>query len=232
MQFLFTLPKLKAGLSEKARDVIYMASLAERLAEEQRKRVAHPSGRPENVSEHCLMLVKVGVALAQKYYPELDAGKVAQYAACHDDIEAYVGDTPTGEWCNTDYEAKESIEAMGLTQLEQDFSKLFPAYVETVKTYECQEDAESRFVRMLDKVLVMAIQVTDSGQEASKNFTKQSLISNEQHGFDKHKDAYTDWREILDLKLEVAEYVAKHLLNNKMSTYSPGGRGPTSTLRC
>lgn len=216
MQFLFRLPELDSGLTEKARDVIYMASLTERLAEEQRKRVAHSSGRPENVSEHSLMLVKVAVALAQKHYPDLDAGKVAQYAACHDDIEAYVGDTPTGEWCNTDYEAKESLESQGLEQLSRDFSQLFPLYVETVKEYECQQDAESRFVRMVDKVVASTMQVIDKGQEANKHFTKQSFMSNEQHRFNKHKDNYDDWREVVDLILEIAEY-ASHTLMRKDS---------------
>jgi 5'-deoxynucleotidase YfbR-like HD superfamily hydrolase len=210
VQFLYSLPKLEDGLSDKARDVIYMASLAERLAEEQRKRVAHPSGRPESVSEHSLMLVKVAVALAQKYYSDLDVSKVAQYAACHDDVEAYVGDTPTGEWCNTDYEAKESLEAEGLAQLKRDFFELFPAYVETIKAYERQEDAESRFVRMVDKVVATVIQVTDGGQEVNKHFTKQSYASNEQHRFDRHKDNYSDWVEILEIQLEVARYVTKH----------------------
>lgn len=214
MQFLFRLPELKDGLSEKARDVICMASLAERLAEEQRKRVAHPSGRPENVSEHSLMLVKVSMALAQKHYPELDVSKVAQYAACHDDIEAYVGDTPTGEWCNTDYEAKESLEAEGLKQLISDFTELFPAYVETLQAYENQIDAESRFVRMVDKVIATAMQVTDGGQEANKHFTVQSFTSNEQHRFDKHKDRYGDWLEVLEIQREIANYVAKYLLRS------------------
>lgn len=214
MQFLFHLPELEEGLSEKARDVIYFASLAERLAEEQRKRVAHLSGRPENVSEHSLMLVKVSVALAQKYYSKLDVGKVAQYAACHDDVEAYVGDTPTGEWCNTDYEAKESLEAEGLQQLKHDFSDLFPAYVDTVKAYEQQKDAESRFVRMVDKVIASAMQVIDNGQEANEHFTKESFTSNEQHRFDKHKDKYSDWLEVLEIQLEIANYAVKHLLKN------------------
>jgi 5'-deoxynucleotidase YfbR-like HD superfamily hydrolase len=222
VNFLFRLPELEGELSEKARDVIYMASLAERLAEEQRKRVAHPSGRPENVSEHSLMLVKVAVALAQKYYPELDSGKVAQYAACHDDVEAYVGDTPTGEWCNTDYEAKESLEAKGLAQLEQDFSAFFPKYVETIKIYERQKDAESRFVRMVDKVLCTAIQVTDGGQEANRHFTKEAFVSNEQHRLEKHKTQYVDWQEVLELQREIAQYVARYLFGKSNAAITHG----------
>lgn len=214
MKFLFQLPKLKSGLSDKAKDAIYMAFLAERLVEEPRKRVAHVSGRPENVSEHSLMLAKVSVALAQKYYPELDAGKVALYAICHDDIEAYVGDTPSGEWCNTDYEAKESLEARGLEQLIREFENIMPGYVETVKNYELQQDSESRFVRVIDKLVAAIIQITDGGFEVNKNFTVESYSSNELHRYEKIKDDYKDWKKVVDLMPEIADYIVKNLMRS------------------
>lgn len=212
MKFLFSLPKRKSELSDQANDVIAMATLSERLAAEQRQRVAHISGKPENVAEHSLMLIKVASALAQKYYPKLDISKVVQYAALHDDVEAYVGDTPTGEWCDTDYDSKASREDEGLQQLKHEFSEVFPDYVGMVEAYEQQEDPESRFVRMIDKVVVAAIQVTDGGQEARKHFTPDSYVSNELHGFTKHKPNYPELGEVLDLKMEIAQYVADNLL--------------------
>ena len=212
MKFLFSLPKLKSGLSDKARDAVYVAFLAERLVAEPRKRVAHVSGRAENVAEHSLMTAKVAVALAQKYYPELDAGKVAQYAICHDDVEAYVGDTPSGEWCNTDYEAKEALEARGLEQLTKDFGDILPGYAQTVAVYERQTDPEARFVRVVDKLVVEIMQIADDAKEVNKHFTVESYLSNERHRHSKMKDSYDDWREMVELMPEIAQYIAKHLV--------------------
>lgn len=213
VSFLFKLPaeSKDENLSKMAQDVIAVAALSERLAEEDRKRVAHRSGRAENVAEHALMLVKVAVMLAQKYYPELDAGKVAIYAAIHDDVEAYVGDTPTGEWCDTDYDEKRQREAAGLEKLKHDFVHL-PSYIDSVKNYEQQDDAESRFVRMVDKVVVTVIQITDGGVEANKNFNKANFLSNEKHGYDRHIKAYSEWKAVLDIKMELASYVGSNLL--------------------
>lgn len=215
MKFLFQPLQLERKVSDMAADVIRIASLSERLAEENRKRVAHPSGRPENVAEHSLMLVKVAVALAQKYFPELDPGKVAIHASHHDDVEAYVGDTPTGEWCETDYETKEAQEKAGFNQLVHDFEGELPQYVDGVRRYEAQEEPGARFVRMVDKVICTVIQITDGGQEANKNFTVDNFLSNEQHGYDRHIANYPEWKEVLDIKIELARYINDILLKRE-----------------
>lgn len=211
MKFLFELPQHKDKLSPMATDALNIAYLVERLANEPRKRVAHTSERPENVAEHTLMVGKIAIALAQKYYPDLDIGKVAAYALGHDDIEAYVGDTPSGEWCNTDYESKESREALGAEQLEKEYGDTLPQYVEEVREYERQEDPEARFVRAVDKLAVNLMHVVDDGKEVNRHFTLEAYLSNEKHRREKMND-YDDWREIVDLMPEIANYIAAHLI--------------------
>lgn len=216
MKFLFSLPQLKRRLSHKASDAIAVAFLSDRLANEPRKRVAHTSGQAENVAEHSLMVAKVAVALAQKYYPNLDVGKVALYAICHDDIEAYVGDTPSGEWARTDYEAKEVLERQGRDQLVKEFGDILPAYAQTVIAYEEQTEPEARFVRVIDKLTVPLMHIADGGQAVNTYFTTETYVSNEEHRYSKMKD-YDDWQEMLELMPEMADYVAKYLMKNDAS---------------
>jgi len=212
MAFQFELPQLADELSPKAKDVINIGFLVERLTEENRKRVAHRSERPENVAEHTLMVGKIAVAIAQKYYPDLDPGKVAIYALAHDDHEAYIGDIPSGEWCGTDYQQKASLDEAGIGQLEKEFGDSLPDYVGTVVAYNQQTEPEARFVRMVDKLAVPVQHVVDGGQQVNEHFTLESYLSNERHRREKVKD-YDDWQEMIDLMAELACYIADHLVD-------------------
>lgn len=135
MAMLFSVPDHIDSLSDKANLSLAFGYLTSRLCAEERTRTVHPDGRNENVAEHSLMLVKVAVALAEKYYPNLNSGKVAIYASLHDDVEAYVGDTPTDHIANHSPTDKKQREAEALHQLEKEFSDITPAYVNHVKTY-------------------------------------------------------------------------------------------------
>lgn len=57
----------------------------------------YPDGRAESLSEHSQTLAMVALELAQRFYPELDAGRIALLSVVHDlaEVEATGGDTPT-----------------------------------------------------------------------------------------------------------------------------------------
>ena len=208
--FLFQRPDYGSKLSPKAADALSIASLVERLTSEKRKRVGHATGELENVAEHTLMVAKVSLALAEKYYPELDVRKVMKYALSHDDVEAYVGDTPTGEWANTDYVSKQAREEQGLEQLANEFGDSLPAYVQTSMEYERQIEPEARFVRMVDKLAVLLMHIVDGGRAVNEHFDLASYISNEAHRRGKMAE-YTDWQEMINLMQELANYTAEQI---------------------
>lgn len=49
----------------------------------------------ESDTDHTIMLSLLACAFASKYMPDLDIGRVAQFALVHDLVEAYAGDTAT-----------------------------------------------------------------------------------------------------------------------------------------
>lgn len=210
MEFLFTKPQIPNEASRAAASSICTAALAARLQQEDRTRCYNTDGTAENVAEHTFMLSKVAVGLAEQY-PQLDTGRVALYALQHDDPEAYVGDTPTGLQDKADFAAKAQLEEAGLQQLFDDFSPYSPQYAERMHQYERQEDQEARFVRMVDKVVVTLLRyVNDQGELLREKFpAKEEYLANEQAAYSRFKDEYSDWVEILDLRLEIADMVVE-----------------------
>lgn len=208
--FLFKKPEVDDGVSRSTEAMVCIAALTQRLQREKRTRCYNSDGSRENVAEHTLMLSKVAVALAEQN-SDLDSGSVALYALQHDDLEAYVGDTPTGLQDNADFATKAELEAAGLKQLVADFHPHTPVYSERMERYEQQQDREARFVRMVDKVVVTLLRyVNDQGELLREKFpTKESFLANEQAAYDRFNEEYADWIEVLDLRREIANMVVK-----------------------
>lgn len=110
----------------------------------------HEDGvRPETDTDHTVMLAVVACDLAP---PDLDAGRIAQYAIVHDLVEAITGDVQTLTIDAAGRVAKEAREAAALAQLVERFGR--DSWLgATLVRYEEQADAEARYVRLVDKVL-------------------------------------------------------------------------------
>ena len=155
-KFLFKAPSSRKDLTSQANTTLLMAAMASRMIAEQRTRTYHPDGRLENVAEHSFMLAKVAAELAEELYPNLDANLVARLSLLHDDVEAYVGDTPTDFITKEQIAAKIEREEAGTNQLVKEYASI-GGYAKLVKLYEEQELAEARFVRLVDKLMVLLI---------------------------------------------------------------------------
>ncbi|HEY1835727.1 MAG TPA: HD domain-containing protein [Candidatus Saccharimonadales bacterium] len=118
--------------------------------------------RYENDAEHSWSLALFACALAPRVDPKLDVGKVAQFAIVHDLVEIHAGDTnnfaPEAERATKDEREREA-----LGKLRQEF-KLFPWITETIATYEKQASAEARFVKSVDKLILLLIDYFEEGQ--------------------------------------------------------------------
>ncbi len=204
--FLFSRPVYIAELSKTANVVVAMGLLSCRLTRVERTHVDHPDGRAENVAEHSLMLVKVAVYVARQQYPQLDAGKVAMFAACHDDVEAYVGDTPTDAIDAGGLAAKHSRETAGIRQLAWEFNDLIPNYVDDVTSYEDQTLPEARFVRLIDKILTLIIHIDDE-DNAKRYFDKDTFVMMNIKKAERFTTEYPEFAELMRLHMEIAMYV-------------------------
>lgn len=210
--FLFSRPQYIPELSEKANVVCAIGLLSERLTNEKRTRTYHYDGRLENVAEHSLMLVKVAVRLAELYYPELNTGKIAIFAADHDDVEAYVGDMPTDSRSHADFKDKKHREERGLTQLIQEYQPLIPGYAFTVETYEQQLDLEARFVRMVDKVIVAITHFVNDGRVFIHDYNFDEFVSFEINRANTWSKEYPEFTDIIGIRTELAMYLARKYL--------------------
>lgn len=138
-----------------------MGQLAIRFARIERV-PRYPDGRRETDVEHSFMLAMTATELAHQLYPvQLDRGKISQYALVHDLIELNTGDVATFQLDVSDLRQKEATEHAALESL---LDELPPMSRVLLYDYETQADAESRFVRAVDKLLPLVVDILGQGR--------------------------------------------------------------------
>lgn len=115
----------------------------------------------ENDAEHSLMVAVVAVELANSLRPELDRGIISQYATVHDFVEISVGDTPTYSLSDQELLDKHHLEQAALSSLLQ---TLPPYTAELLRSYEEQATPEARFVRAVDKLTPLLVDILGPGR--------------------------------------------------------------------
>lgn len=209
-QFLFQAPARLESASDSAHSVLQLAALSGRLALEDRSNVAHTTGRAENVAEHSLMLAIVAPVLAEEFYPDLDANLVTRFATIHDAVEAYVGDTPTLRVDDTMLQEKYAREEKGVAQLLKEFADL-PGFTKVISDYEDQKIPEARFVRMLDKIMPVAIHFNQGGSVLTGHSTAQDLKQRAVLKEAAFLKEYPDFERIIALRTELIDLAIQHL---------------------
>ncbi len=126
---------------------------------------AHPDGKTlESDTDHTVMLGLIACAYAAATSPELDLGKVAQYALVHDLVEVYAGDTPTfGMHFDTPNLDKKEREQAALARIEKEFGDTLPWLAATLHEYESLASPEARYVKTLDKAMPKIANVLNRG---------------------------------------------------------------------
>lgn len=211
MKFKYSIPDYKKRLSPLSKTILDLGALSEQLAAEERFfLVAHASGRNENDSEHAHMLTRVAPIIAMRYYPKLNPGLTSLYATVHDDIEAYVGDVPTHELTDEVESHKTGLEKKGLEQLLKEYAHI-PEYISLLLAYEEQKDPESRFVRMLDKVMTLNMHIFNAGAPLHDYWTKDEFLKFANSKTERYKKQYPDFIEVLEARAELIQYVATEI---------------------
>lgn len=137
-----------------------LADLCIRYAGVERVPRYHEQHR-ENDAEHSLMVAIVSVELANELRPDLDKGLLAQYANVHDFVEIAVGDTPTYSLTDQQLLDKHAREQAALVTL---LNRLPPYTATLLETYERQESSEARFVRAVDKLTPLLVDILGPGK--------------------------------------------------------------------
>lgn len=206
-KFAFTRPDASDTLSPQANLIYAVGMLASQAVQVTRTLCDHPDGRAENDAEHSFMLALTAVPLAEQYYPALDSGLVAKYALVHDLAETYVGDTPTHDIDEEGLRIKADMEREGLEQLKKEYTVLAPSLVNLVDKYEAQADAESRFIRMLDKLVTVSIQFPNNYATMKGAFGRKDHERMVRTRIERFAPEYPDQQQLLDLYDELARFM-------------------------
>lgn len=134
----------------------------------------YSDGRRENDVEHSYMLALVAPEIAAFIRPDLNKEKIMSYALCHDLIEIKTGDVPTFNLSPAELAQKElreeAAKAELLNELPSGIAVRFREYVE-------QLTDEAVFVRTIDKLLPVAVDIIGQGQRVMRE--DYGITSNE-----------------------------------------------------
>jgi putative hydrolase of HD superfamily len=151
-----------------AAELLALRSL--QFGEIERTACQHPSGRRETDTTHTVMLTWLAPALAARFYPHLDIGLVAQFAAVHDAVEVYCGDTPTlGGLTPAAAAAKQEREHAAVGRWQEDFGDSLPWLPAMIRRYEAQVEPEARFVRAADKCCPALVHASNGARDLAEH---------------------------------------------------------------
>lgn len=160
--------ELLASTVDRERGQSFVASEALRLAgismdfSRVERKPRYADGRRESDVEHSFMLSLVASELAESLYPGLlDVGLVHQYGGVHDLIELRTDDVATFNLSAEELAKKEQNEH---AELEGLLEYLPPHTSQMLRRYEAQQDLESRFVRAVDKLLPVLVDILGDGR--------------------------------------------------------------------
>lgn len=119
--------------------------------------------RRENDVEHSFMLAVAAPAIAERFYPDLDVEKVRRFAVVHDMLEIEVGDVATFDLNVAELKEKDRREKEAKHIVFDRLSKISANIAQDLEEYEQQACSEAVFVRMVDKLLPVAVDVTGDG---------------------------------------------------------------------
>jgi len=123
-------------------------------------------GQRENDVEHSYMLAVAAPEMARVLKLDLDMEKVTRFALAHDLLEVKVGDVATFNLTPAQLAEKERVEQEAKEEL---LEELPPLIGESLEEYERQDSQEAIFVRMVDKLLPLAVDITGDGIRVLKD---------------------------------------------------------------
>lgn len=153
----------------------------------------------ENDAEHSYMLALVAPEIARAHFPFLDEGLVAQYAIVHDLVELKTADVATFTLNEQQLAAKAAAEHAALSSL---LGELPPYTADLLARYEAQTDREAVFVRLMDKLLPVVVDIVGPGRKVMAEdydiATAEALSANERKLRTRLRTQFSDplWDEL------------------------------------
>jgi putative hydrolases of HD superfamily len=125
----------------------------------------YADGERESDTEHSFMLALVAPELARALGRPLDIGLVTQFATVHDLVELKTNDVATFLFDDDQQHSKELTEKAALAEL---LLELPPHTASLLERYESQTNPEARFVRYVDKLLPVVVDIIGAGERVMR----------------------------------------------------------------
>jgi putative hydrolase of HD superfamily len=191
--------------NEQAKRLLDLQTILIQFLEIDRK-VFVPDGkltdRFENDVEHSFNLAMLGWYLSQ-VYPSLDKNLIIQFALIHDLVEVYAGDIMAIGRTEEEQKNKDLAEKEALINLQKQWPD-FSDMTNMIEKYEEQKLPEAVFVKSLDKLAPLLLQILSKGKTwKHHDMSRNDII--------KHKDEKTkNSPEINEIWIELKKIVLEH----------------------
>lgn len=163
--------ELFSSLRDKERSAEQIAGISIRLADtamrfnDVERIPRYANGERESDVEHSYMLALIAPEIAKMLNLPLDLGLISQYAVVHDLIELRTNDEATFIISEQQLLAKHEREQAELHDLA---AELPPHTASLLIDYEAQTDPESRFVKLIDKLLPIIVDIIGQGDRVMR----------------------------------------------------------------
>lgn len=184
----------------RARKVGSIALVGSRLTDDfmKIKRVPRLSnGERESDVERSFTLAIIAPEIARVLGLDLDHEKITKFALVHDLIEVKVGDVSSFNLTPEQLTEKEHREQLAKAELVRELEPFMPGLAADLVAYENQDTPEAIFVRTVDKLQPLAVDITGDGLR----------VIREDHGIDTLATLYTAHERLqLNLQERFGEY--------------------------
>ena len=119
-----------------------------------------PNGEREDDVQHSYSLAILAPELRARLYPHLDNDKIQSFANAHELLEIATGDVATFNLTEKQLEEKHRREQQAKEKL---MKRLTPELKQNLEEYERQDTPEARFVRAVDKILPVGMDIVGQG---------------------------------------------------------------------
>lgn len=168
---------------------------------------------PESDTDHTVMLAVLACAIAARFHPDYDLGKIAQYALVHDLVEVYAGDINTINFYAVNQKEKDANELAALLKIKKQFGANFPWLSETIEQYESLADPEARFIKTLDKALPAITHHHVNNIAVNEGFDNPEAFEDSINARDKHMQA--TFAADQPVAMQIRKAILKDVIENK-----------------
>ena len=174
---------------------------------------------PESDTDHTVMLGLVACGLADRYFPHLDIGLIAQYVFVHDLPEVHAGDTPTLRMLTAaEKAAKRRREKEATRRIGSEFGKTMPWVPALIREYEAKAAPEARFVKAVDKLLPKITHILNGAVTIHKQgMSPEELAKRYDSQIGEMRAYAADFPELFELREVLVSWVLQLLTEQHVS---------------